>query len=81
MAAAVVTRDGHWISLRFSSARAVACNQAGVRYVVGHSVLVKVAGNGVRDLAVHVLAYDAGNHVVWPRPQSAEDYSLVSAYG
>ena len=37
-----------------------------------HSVLVQVAGNGVRGLALRALPHNAGHHVVWHRPWSPE---------
>ena len=30
-----------------------------------HSVLVQIAGNGVRGLALHALPHNAGHHIVW----------------
>ena len=42
-----------------------------------HSVLVQIAGNGVRRLALRALPQDAGHHIVWRRPRPTEDDSLA----
>jgi hypothetical protein len=42
-----------------------------------YSVLVQVAGNGVRRLALRALPHNAGHHIVWRRPRSPKDDTVV----
>jgi hypothetical protein len=45
-----------------------------------HSVLVQVAGNSARGLALGALPQNAGHDVVWRRPRSAEDDTVVPSH-
>ena len=46
-----------------------------------HSVLVQVAGSGVRRLAIHALAHNAGHNIVRRRSWSAKDNAVLFSDG